>query len=509
MNYPLKHRLCALFLTLALLITMAPAALAGDEEGGEAPPASETTYTVKSVSVTPSTVPELKIGATQTLNAEVTVTVKTGTEEKEVTYSASSHADMPEDLKITWTVAKGREGEVSVTYDRLNPFTATATALAVAAANADPKEVYVTVSAQIGDSVPQTQSCGITVISSEKPSVTVSPTTLELAPNSTGQLTAAVTPETADQTIAWTTADANMATVMPAGTGQTATVTAGKSAGQTTVTATSSAGLQASCTVTVLGIVLNEHSLTLRTGNNYNLSYTIYGDSLKSRGVTWTSSDEKVVKVVQGYLYPVAQGTATVTAKINGVTYADSATVTVKKATAEAIPASAQAGDPLSFSSLVSQLRSQSINVLSLSLSYVSGLSVPTDQGTLYYRYASEADTGSGVGTGDRFYVSPGTGQMDLAEITFVPKEDFGGKAVISYPGYANGTTFFQGTIEVSVAQQQDVAYSVTGQKAVQFNADDFAQVCHSRTGRDLRSITFSLPPVPPARWCSLTPPVT
>ena len=499
MNHSIKRRICALLLILALLVTMVPAALADD--GSEtspspAPTAPVSTYKVTKVALNSHTVPALQIGAAQDLSVEVTVEVTTGETVESKTFSAASHEDMPDGLTITWTVPDERKGEVSVEQNSANPFIATATAKALAEANADPKEVYVTVSAQIGAEIAPTDSCAITVVSADKPSISVAPATIGLAPNAAGQLTAAVTPPTAGQTVAWNSADTNVATVTPDPNDSTkATVTAGKNAGQTTITATANS-LQATCTVQVLGIVLNGNDLPdpLRTGKNYTLGYTIYGDALQGKAITWSSDKEDVVTVEDGYLYAQSEGSATITAQISGTTYSDSLLVTVKKGTAEVITASTRAGTPLSFSGITSRIQSCCTDVLSSPLSYVSGLSVPTDQGTLYYRYASEADTGYGLGTGDRFYVSPSTGQMGLSDITFVPKEDFSGTATISYTGYASGTSFFQGTIQVSVAQQQDVTYSVTGQKAVQFNADDFAQVCRSRTGRDLRSVTFSLP---------------
>ena len=88
-----------------------------------------------------------------------------------------------------------------------------------------------------------------------------------------------------------------------------------------------------------------------------------------------------------------------------------------------------------------------------------------TRQGTLYYQYKSEGDTGTGVGTGERYYVDPPLGQMSLSELYFVPKADFSGTAVIHYTGYASGSSFFQGTIEVTVEEQEDVSYSVAGQQ--------------------------------------------
>ena len=112
----------------------------------------------------------------------------------------------------------------------------------------------------------------------------------------------------------------------------------------------------------------------------------------------------------------------------------------------------------------------------------------------MYYRYASSGDTGDGVGSGQLYYVTPGSGQLSLSELSFVPNADFSGTAVISYTGYASGSAFFQGTIQVQVAAQQDVSYSTANGDAVQFNASDFALVCRARTGRDLKYVTFSLP---------------
>lgn len=185
-----------------------------------------------------------------------------------------------------------------------------------------------------------------------------------------------------------------------------------------------------------------------------------------------------------GTSYAVSEGTAVITAKVNGFSnYTDSVTVTVKRSTAAVITASAGAGDPLDFSGLRGQFQNRASAVLGEPLSYISGLSVPTDQGTLYYRYTSGDDTGAGVGTAERYYVSPGSGQMGLSDLTFVPKGDFSGTAVISYTGYASGTRFFQGTVEVEVDAQKDVGYSAANGEAVQFNADDFNAVCRARTG--------------------------
>lgn len=117
-----------------------------------------------------------------------------------------------------------------------------------------------------------------------------------------------------------------------------------------------------------------------------------------------------------------------------------------------------------------------------------------TRQGTLYYQYKSEGDTGKGVGTGEQYYADPSLGQMSLSELYFVPKPDFSGTAVIHYTGYASGSSFFQGTIEVTVEEQEDVSYSVAGQQPLSLNADDFNRICRSHTGRELSYVIFSQP---------------
>ena len=126
---------------------------------------------------------------------------------------------------------------------------------------------------------------------------------------------------------------------------------------------------------------------------------------------------------------------------------------TVKRNTADILFGSAGVGEPLAFSSLRSKLQNQCSSVLGSSLRYISGLTVDTRQGTLYYQYKSEGDTGKGVGTGEQYYADPSLGQMSLSELYFVPKPDFSGTAVIHYTGYASGSSFFQGTIEVTVEE--------------------------------------------------------
>lgn len=61
--------------------------------------------------------------------------------------------------------------------------------------------------------------------------------------------------------------------------------------------------------------------------------------------------------------------------------------------------------------------------MLGSSLDYVGGLWVNTRQGTLYYRYNSEGDTGAGVGTSENYYADPSASQMGLAMWLLSPRE--------------------------------------------------------------------------------------
>lgn len=304
--------------------------------------------------------------------------------------------DLPEGSSVVWEVANGRSDEVSVTAAGPNSLIATIEALAVPETTQDPTvAVTVTVTPPPGAGEARMDTCSVTVNAADPTGVTVTPTTLELAPGYTGRLTAAVFPETAPQTVAWRSEDPAIAQVDDTG------MVTGIGAGKTRVVASSSTQ-EAACTVTVQGIVLDKDQLEgreLKVGDRYEVTYTLYGPSLQGKDITWTTSDAAVVRVDGGYLYAVSEGTAVVTAKVNGfANYTDSVKVTVKRSTAAVISATADAGTPLSFSTLRSQFRDRASTVLGEPLSYLSGLSVPTDQGTLYYRYTSADDTGARCG---------------------------------------------------------------------------------------------------------------
>ncbi|MGN8969008.1 S-layer homology domain-containing protein [Intestinimonas sp. HCP28S3_D6] len=463
------NRVLALFLTLAMLSTSVPVSWAAevDEPQTEEPP-QETSYTI----TLPTSFPTMKVGEEKTLTA---------------TIAPALSEEQLEGLNVTWNT-ENNYGRISIQKNEDDPLTVTIKAEKTAETTVT-VPVTVTATTEINGKPVGPATCQVEVAPTDPASVTITNgDQVEMERNGSLTLKAEVLPDTADQTVKWRSSDAAIATVDE----NTGLVQAGNTPGTSVITA-SSGTYDDTCTVVVRGIVLDKTSLSLKERDTYTLSVTAYGGDLEKKTVTWSSSDPNVVTVSNGYLYAKAEGTAVITASA-GTAYTATCEVTVKRNTADIITASVDAGAPLSFSSIQSRIQTQASNVLGRSLSYISGLSVSTSQGTLYYRYQSDSDTGAGIGTGERYYVSPSLGQMAISDIYFVPKADFSGTAVINYTGYADGTTFFQGTIEVTVAELEEITYSTTSQKAVQFNVDDFNRMCRSRTGRDVSYVVFAQP---------------
>ena len=444
--------------------------------GEETEPPLRTPY---QVNLTPSTVSR-KVGETARLTASVTDA------------SGAPVTSLPEGVTIRWVSSDPLE--VSVTDS--TGLTTEIQALKTAETDDPIKEVTITVTIT-ANGVGYTDTCQVTVSPTDPTGLTITPgDDVELDPNGTLALSAAITPEGADQeAVTWSSSSPDTASVDASGL-----VTAGGAPGAAVITARTPSGLTDSLTVTVRGLVLPE-TATVLENQSTSITVTAYGEALRTQvdraNITWASGNDSILRVESGYLYPVSVGTTTVTATVeaNGRTYtSNTCTVTVEANVADVIRASASVGSPLSFSSITSQLRGECQDVLGASLSYVSGLRVDTSQGTLYYHYQSEADTGAGVGTSENYYPYPGASQLALSDVTFVPKPDFSGTAVISYTGYASSSSFFQGTIEVRVEEAEDVSYSTSADRAIQFNADDFNRVCRQRLGRDLSYVTFILP---------------
>ncbi len=153
--------------------------------------------------------------------------------------------------------------------------------------------------------------------------------------NQKGELTAAVTPESAaNQGVEWAiTTGADVIDISPSGNSCEITP---KKPGTASITVTSKAdnSKTASCTVTVNGLVLNQKNITLEAGKTYQLTTTMRPDN---KTVTWESDTRTEGSVVasvdqSGLVTAVKEGTANITVTTTDHAYRDTCAVTVEAA---------------------------------------------------------------------------------------------------------------------------------------------------------------------------------
>lgn len=145
--------------------------------------------------------------------------------------------------------------------------------------------------------------------------VSIDVTSLEMFVGETHQITATISPSNAtSQAKAWGSENSKVATVDNEGL-----VTA-VAPGTTNISIKTVAfQWEASCKVTVnpvnvTGVTLNKSHAELLVGKTDTLTATVAPANATYKDVTWTSSDEKVVKVDNGVISAVKPGEATVTA---------------------------------------------------------------------------------------------------------------------------------------------------------------------------------------------------
>ena len=181
--------------------------------------------------------------------------------------------------------------------------------------------------------------CNVTVPAPYIPATRLSlnMSSMELKVGATAQLTATVEPANAtDKTIIWTSADPSIATVSENGLIKCI------DAGSTVITATCG-NLTAECSITVSypiinpsKITLNESSLSLYIGSEWQLTAVVEPINTTDKTVKWTSSNDEVVYVSQsGLVTGLGIGNATVTAQCGTV----SATCDVSVSEAPIYPA--------------------------------------------------------------------------------------------------------------------------------------------------------------------------
>lgn len=264
---------------------------------------------------------------------------------------------------------------------------------------------------------------------------------------------------------------------------------------------------------TISGITLNKSKVEMTLDQTVALAVDkSYGMATGGtvRDIVWTSSDPSVVTVLNGDLVAWKTGSVVITANKNGYTAECKVTVTEDTA-AIAGPYYATTGNPLVFKNVYSGLNQISLKKTATEqddngvpkpstgspLRYITNVTVPTGQGTMYYNYNSEANTGEGVGMADTFRdasVSDSTVARTLDRLYFVPRQGFTGTAEITFTGRAQNGTVFSGIVRVNVTGQNNISYRTNAGEAVNFLSGDFNAFCRAKLGRDVNYVTFNLP---------------
>lgn len=244
-------------------------------------------------------------------------------------------------------------------------------------------------------------------------------------------------------------------------------------------------------------------SYTLLEGERVRMSVVPAGDARNVTSWTWTATGGVSISPDAGGLSArITAGkaqetpvTITVTGEANGRTYRTSRTVYVEAA---ALTYWLDQRRELDFADKVSGDVSNYSNRLNESaLSYVTGLTVSPDQGTLFYRYSAEGDPGEGISSTARYYASSGNSNL-FREVTFVPKTEFKGTAVISYTAYSTNGESYSGVLNVRVGESEGpgtrLTYTAIEGEPLRFSGQDFLNYCQALNGRVLSYVTFELP---------------
>ena len=178
-------------------------------------------------------------------------------------------------------------------------------------------EAIITATANDGSGV--NASCRVMVTSTEVTNITITangPTTLQASQNV--QLTATIMPETAtDKSVVWEASAPEIADVNENGL-----VTA-YAVGESVITATSSSGLSAQITITVIAtpvssITLSRSSMTMRVGNERQLTATVLPETATDKSVTWSTANPDIATVDEnGMVKAILEGQTSITCTAN------------------------------------------------------------------------------------------------------------------------------------------------------------------------------------------------
>jgi len=183
-----------------------------------------------------------------------------------------------------------------------------------------------------GESLPSASKSALMPYQYPVESITVSATPATLVVGNTGTLSAAFLPVNAsNQTVSWSSADTNIASV-DAATGQ---FTANAEGTAIMTGTTADGGKTGTCQVTVVpdqvtGVTLDQSSLSVGVTKTAQLTATVAPAGVTNQTVNWTSSDENVATVDStGQITGIKEGSVTITATTAENNFTKTCSVTV------------------------------------------------------------------------------------------------------------------------------------------------------------------------------------
>lgn len=385
---------------------------------------------------------------------------------------------------------------VTYTWSSSEPTVATVSGSKVGAVTGIGKgKATITLTVKSG-SITKTAQCEVDVIT-KMSNLALTPSgsvTLDVGRQST--VTATPNPNDPDMKVEWSSENPDIATAARQSTDGRTGIISARNPGETIVTASIGAGNNMrtnTLKVEVSGITLAECPSTVKENETVLLPGINRYGAAKLGTVSWQSSNPSIAQISGSSVAGRGPGTATITAYVG--TYEASFNISVSSNSEVTLEyGSLRVDQTLSFSRLLSDIAAQAPG----GLSHVTGLSVPTSQGTLFYKYTSSDEPNEGVAQNGSYYYSPGTGQKGLADVTFVPNPTYGGGTVtITYTVVSKTNQNYSCRILVNVEPNDgtDIVLSATNLDPAWFSADQFGKICVQETGNTLDYVIFSLPP--------------
>lgn len=128
-------------------------------------------------------------------------------------------------------------------------------------------------------------------------------------------------------------------------------------------------------------------------------------------------------------------------------------------------------------------------------LDYVKFTLPPSYAGTLYFKYTSKDNYYSKVADAAKYYYEE---SPSISDITFVPDPDYEGTVSIKYDGYDVKGGDYKGKIKIDVREgagsSKGIDYSIDSDEVLDFDEDDFNDMCEDLNGKELDFVNFTLP---------------